>query len=262
MGFDMEPWTDEHFEQILAARMQIVARGDPRQAFLHELELATHRDFLKLNPRLTDAEKLERTRLVRRTCECLIRRVDARLAGQRSIEIPPPGDIAQLSRIFDGAMAALADPCSLGETLLEFARGSLGRTVYFTHENAQHPYRVSEPGSGFLFLFAEWGLAANTCGHAPWTPRLLLDLVRMQRYFLARNAHQRPRAWLQYRQPQRHITADAQARIDAEYAAFAKTTLSIPRLEALMAANLRYATIGRRPRSADATKLSVVAPSA
>ncbi|HPF39373.1 MAG TPA: hypothetical protein P5081_02695 [Phycisphaerae bacterium] len=254
----MEPWTDEHFEQILSARLRIVDREDARQAFLHELELETHRDFLKLNPRLTAPEKLERTRLVRRTCECLIRRVDARLSGDRSIEIPPPDDIARLCRIFDDAIAALAGKWTLGETLLDFARGALGRTVYFTHENARRPYRVSEPDSGFLFLFAEWGFAANACGQSRWTPPLLLDLIRMQRYFLERNAHQRPRPWLQYRQPQRPLTLEAQARIDAEYSAFTETPLSVPRLEALMVANLRFATIGRRRRPIEQTEDTVI----
>lgn len=240
----MEPWTNEQFSEILVARKRIATAGDRPQAFLYELELETHRDFLEFNPRLNESMKQERKSLIRRTCECLIRRIDSRMTRDLAISLPPRQDIDRVSDIFEDAAHLLGNGRKTGAVLLDFARGALGQVVHFTHNGRLYPYRISEPDSGFIFLFAEFGFAARAYGRSFWTNRLLLDLIRMQRYFLERNAHQRPRPWLQYRQPDRPLDSEPQRRIDAEYDAIAASSPTTERLEALMRANLIHATTG------------------
>ncbi|MCB9851656.1 MAG: hypothetical protein H6819_01065 [Phycisphaerales bacterium] len=242
----MEPWTIEQFAEILAARGQVATTDDRPQRFLHELEIQTHRDFLGFNPQLTESQKVERRALVRRTCDCLIRRINSRLSDEGEIDTPPSDDVHRISQIFELAAEPLGGSIATGEALLDFASGALGHVVHFTHEGKRHPYRISEPDSGFIFLFAEFGLAANALGLPFWTNRLLLDLIKMQRYFLERNAHQRPRPWLQYRQPDRQLAPAARRRIDREFAVIAETSPTVARLEALMQANLIFATSNQR----------------
>lgn len=237
----MTPWTIEQFAQILSARERVVAREGGGQAFLHTLEMQTHRDFLTLNPQLSVAARCERRALVLRVCECLCRRVDRRLAGQSADETPSLDDTRAITRMFEAASRTLANRNDVGGVLLDFAAGALARVAYFRHGDRRHRYRVSEPDSGFIFLFAEFGFAGHAFGMPFWTRRLLFDLVKMQRYFLERNAHQRPRPWRQYRQPDRPLSNEARVRIDRDYARSFGPSPTICRLEQMMLAHLEWA---------------------
>lgn len=257
----MEPWLVEQYGEIAEARLRIIEHEGGRQAFFHFMEMETHRYFVQLNDRLTFVQQCERQALVDRVCDCLVRRVDARLAGATELERPCAQDVIAITRIFELAAAHLDAPSDAGDALLAFARGDLGRVVYFTHESEKHAYRISEPDSGYIFLFAELGLVGHDLGLPFWTSRLLVDLIRMQRYFLARNAHQRPRPWRQYRQPRKPLSNASRSRIDADYAPLTASPPSIDVLANLMRDHLRFAVgeIGPKQDPGDATLFATFA---
>jgi len=245
----MEPERTEHYEQIYDGRERVVETElDARQGFLFDLERWSNDRFMPFSSDMSDAQREDRGSLVDRVRFRLERRVNLRSAGRVPDRPPARDDIEAITGIFVRAARHLRGGPYLGEVLLDFAAGDLGRSVQWHLNGEPQTYRVAEPDSGYVFLFAELGLVGRSYDIAFWTERLILDLVKMQRYFMARFPFRAP-SWRQYPQPLAPLCPQARARIDGEYRAYASDLLSIETLEALMAANLRRP---ERPRRADA----------
>ncbi|MBX3394156.1 MAG: hypothetical protein KF841_02185 [Phycisphaerae bacterium] len=202
----------------------------------------TNPQFLEFATELTPSEIQLRLQTVERLQAGLVGNLKAR----QSSTTPPPkienDDLQLVSDVFRAAARNLDQwepEKHVGAALLEFAAGTLGARVPFNA--AGNTYPVAEPNSWMLFLFAELGIAAQRLDAQFWNPPLLLDLVKMQRYYIYRFRHHGPLTT--FTNPIYPLDKQVRGRIDSKFAIHTPGTVD---LNSLILENIQ---IAGRPRS-------------
>ncbi len=250
-AIEFRPHKSEHYREIYLARRDVISNIDSRQRCLFDLDRMTHLEFVKLVPEFSDEQTANRLALVGRVIGLLKDRVDERAAGAVPEMLPDKEDVEEITQVFINAERHLNKEYKMSEVLLDFAAGSLRKTVYFKIRDrrdqskyTEHPYHVSEPDGGFVFLFGEFALVAHSMEVAYWNRDCVLDLIKMQAYFLQRSHETRRRLWFQYIQPKTLLSPEDRRVIDAEFAQHSNGTLSITGLEDLIKNNLDKTNVG------------------
>lgn len=243
------PETPAEFLAILDGRRQIVcearSKGNRRHAFLFDLDRMTNKQFLEFATELTPHEIRLRMETVTRLFDGLWSRLEARQGANKSPQVDD-NDLRLVTDIIRAAARNLDQhepEKHVGAALLEFAAGTLKRSV--AYDNAGHRYTVAEPNSSALFLFAELGIAARHLEPRFWTPQLLLDLVKMQRYYIHRFRHSGDLST--FHNPTLPLDKCIRADIDREFDGYDPNNVS---LDDLIGDNIRLAGQKRpKPKS-------------
>jgi len=249
------PWQEQELEALTEesvcseySERQKLALSDAEQRCLFELDRQTNEALLACNPDVTPGERNNRRTMIRDVTKRLQYRLTDRWneATIGSVDALTT-QITELSQIFRDAMLALgvgADWAKVGTTLENFAAGELRETVTVMISGGfSEPRVVSEPDSYFVFLFAEFALAALDVGvdTGMWQD-LLPSLVRMQRCYVLRFTPKEPCVTCYTEKATTKLDGAKRAAIDATFTTkWSTSTKDRAALEVMILENLKEA---------------------
>ncbi|MCA9244336.1 MAG: hypothetical protein KDA32_10300 [Phycisphaerales bacterium] len=236
-----QPWDPDHFQQVCQAREELIREScDPRQVALYHLDRMTHPGLVMLVDEMPVCARKKRADLVRAMSIELAWRVDQREQRLEPHEQELVG-LAAIDTEFRETERLLEGRCSLTDLLLDFAAGHLSKEFEFVHEGRRLPYRLSDPDGGFIFLFAEFALAANRVLDEYWTLGVVHELVKMQSYFLERSKRFLPSTWRSLKQTPHTLSAPTRQLIDDGFKRRRVQPLTRESLASIIGENLKYA---------------------